>query len=122
MDGVEEFDRAPRLVRLQMTDQMPLDIALGAERLKFGNLVGGLWTRLSPSVRTPASMASRMRAAGTVLLTATSVISEDWRPARSHAATIRRLISSSRALKSFDSREKIRIRQDFSGSQRKQNP
>src|SRR5215475_8569964 len=43
-------------------------------------------------------MASRMRVAGTVLLTATSVISEVRRPARSHAAAIRRLIDSSRAL------------------------
>src|SRR2546422_60451 len=31
MDGVEEFDRAPRLVRLQMPDQMPLNFALGAD-------------------------------------------------------------------------------------------
>src|SRR5262245_14864943 len=64
-------------------------------------LAAASWMRLSPSVRTPASMASRMRAAGTVLLTATSVISEACRPARSHAAAIRRLISSSRALKSL---------------------
>src|SRR5262245_14461782 len=48
-------------------------------------------------------MASRTRVAETVLLTATSVISEAWRPARSHAAAIRRLTSSSRPLKSLDS-------------------
>src|SRR5882672_12616928 len=42
MHGVEEFDRPPRLVRLQMSDQMPPDFALGAERLEFGNLDGGL--------------------------------------------------------------------------------
>src|SRR5262245_1575651 len=71
-------------------------------------LAAASWTRLSPSMRTPASIASRMRAAGTVLLTATSVISEACRPARSHAAAIRRLISSSRALKSFDSSEEDR--------------
>src|SRR5262245_61610921 len=45
-------------------------------------------------------MASRTRGAETVLLTATSVISEAWRPARSQAAAIRRLTSPSRALKS----------------------
>src|SRR5262245_9159268 len=42
LDGVEEFDRAPRLVRLQMSDQMPLDFALGADRAQLGDLGGGL--------------------------------------------------------------------------------
>src|SRR5262245_16300887 len=38
MDGVEEFYRPPRLVRLQMPDQMPLNLALVAEAPKFENL------------------------------------------------------------------------------------
>src|SRR5262249_30801441 len=42
LDGVEEFDRAPRLVRLQMSDQMPLDFALGADRAQLMDLGGGL--------------------------------------------------------------------------------
>src|SRR5262249_19323562 len=42
MHGVEEFDRAPRLVRLQMSDQMPLNFSLVAEGLELGNLDGGL--------------------------------------------------------------------------------
>src|SRR5262245_38562051 len=42
MHGVEEFDREPRLVRLQMPDQVPLNFALGADRAEFGNFGGGL--------------------------------------------------------------------------------
>src|SRR5262249_6901100 len=39
---VEEFDRAPRLVRLQMSDQMPPDFELYADRAQLGDLGGGL--------------------------------------------------------------------------------
>ena len=42
MDGVEEFDRSLRLVRLQMSDQMPFNIAFVAEAPEFGNLGSGL--------------------------------------------------------------------------------
>src|SRR5262245_20411618 len=42
MHGVEEFDREPRLVRLQMPDQVPLNSAFGAERDQLRNFGGGL--------------------------------------------------------------------------------
>src|SRR5262249_32479457 len=42
LDGVEEFDRASRLGRLQMSDQMPPDCSLVADRAQLGDLGGGL--------------------------------------------------------------------------------
>src|SRR5262249_2838978 len=40
--GVEEFDRAPRLVRLQSPDQMPLDFVFGADGAEFSDFGRGL--------------------------------------------------------------------------------
>ena len=59
-----------------------------------GILAAASWTRFSPSTRKPAATAARMRSAGTVLDTATSVTRVASRPARAAAAPIRPRTSS----------------------------